>query len=377
MSCPLCQHSEHQRLLARQGVPVLQNAPAATQALARNVPRGDLEIVLCLGCGFIYNAAFDNDRIAYGSHYDNAQHHSALFGAYLEELAILLVERHQLQHGKVIEVGCGSGYFLKLLCAKGAKEGMGFDISYEGPEQEGPVQFRRMLYQAGSTSGADLVVCRHVLEHVSEPMGLLQGVRAASKSPFFIEVPTIDWILKQRAFWDFFYEHCNYFSLSTLRYALAKAGWQVTAADTVFGGQYLWVEAENALPVDAPPLLEEIQKIQTEALAMQKQLHAWQNRLEQLSAQGGVAVWGAAAKGVTLVNLLDPQAQWAQALIDINPRKQGCFCPGTGHPILAPEALNSLPVRHLIITNPNYLPEIQAQIQGLSHLTLHPLVEIL
>ena len=41
-------------------------------------------------------------------------------------------------------------------------------------------------------------------------------------------------------------------------------------------------------------------------------------------------------------------------VVDVNPNKQGAFIPGTGHPIVAPEALSARNIRNVILMNPNY-----------------------
>lgn len=51
--------------------------------------------------------------------------------------------------------------------------------------------------------------------------------------------------------------------------------------------------------------------------------------VRSLAASGGVAVLGAGAKGVTFLNLADPEAANVSCVIDVNPYKQGKFIPGT------------------------------------------------
>ena len=49
-------------------------------------------------------------------------------------------------------------------------------------------------------------------------------------------------------------------------------------------------------------------------------------------------MWGAGARGVTLLNMLnDSRIEYA---VDINPRKQGKYVPGTGQQIVEPTFLS-------------------------------------
>ena len=94
---------------------------------------------------------------------------------------------------------------------------------------------------------ADVVICRHVIEHIPDPgvlLGAIRGALAQSPSAFlFFETPTVEWILRNRTFWDFFYEHCSLFSVNSLTTAFQQAGFQVMRVAPEFGGQYLWLEA--------------------------------------------------------------------------------------------------------------------------------------
>jgi hypothetical protein len=67
-----------------------------------------------------------------------------------------------------------------------------------------------------------------------------------------------------------------------------------------------------------------------------------------------------ATKGVMFVLLTDPEASLVDACVDVNPNKQGCYVPLTGHPIQAPEALRSLerPLT-VVVMNENYRAEIE------------------
>jgi len=99
----------------------------------------------------------------------------------------------------------------------------------------------------------------------------------------------------------------------------------------------------------------------TEALAFgeeeNKMIESLRSKIESLRP-GGVALWGAASKGVTIANLIDPGRELIACLVDINPNKQGCFVPVTGHPIVSPQDPAFLGLATAIVVNPNYFKEI-------------------
>lgn len=377
--CPVCQGLDTRLFLQREHVPVHQNLVLAQQAQARAITRGSLQMHVCCSCGFVFNAAFDTDRLSYGQDYDNTQAHSAAFDAYLDGLAAQLVGEHGVRNARIVEVGCGKGHFLHKLVnfPEAGNSGFGFDPSYVGPEVvlDGRLRFRRSLYDASCADvPADVVVCRHVIEHVADPLPLLRAVRAAlSRSPrarVFFETPCVEWILRNQVVWDWFYEHCSLFGAPSLCAAFERSGFVVDAVSHVFGGQYLWLCARPA-DVAATPCVVDPGAVVQLALAygrVESSLRAdWLQRLTCLREQGPVALWGAGAKGVTFANLTDPQATLLDCVVDINPNKQGRFVPGSAHAIVAPQALPARGVRSVVLMNPNYRREVRQTLAGLGN----------
>ncbi|MGE4125615.1 MAG: class I SAM-dependent methyltransferase [Pusillimonas sp.] len=365
--CPVCEHVQIKSFLQRSNVPVHQNLVVTSQADARTVTRGELDLVICEACGFVFNQAFDLSRLSYGEDYDNTQSCSAYFDAYLDGLVQDMVERKGVRNCTIVEVGCGKGHFLKkLVNYPGANNrGFGFDPSYVGPlsELDGRLQFRTCYYDHSCTDiAADVVVCRHVIEHVPEPLEILRSVRSAlASSPearVFFETPCVEWILRHRVIWDFFYEHCSLFTAESLGLAFRRTGFAVKSVEHIFGRQYLWLEAkvgdvdENLLAFGETVLLAMVY-----AADEQKLREAWLSRLHALEQNGKVALWGAGAKGATFANLIDPDCTLIDCVVDLNPNKQGRFIPGTGHPIVAPVDLPGRGVRVAVLMNPNYRQE--------------------
>ncbi|OGT10155.1 MAG: methyltransferase [Gallionellales bacterium RIFCSPLOWO2_12_FULL_59_22] len=366
--CPVCEGGRLTTFLRRSQVPVHQNLVVSSRETARSVARGELNLAVCEDCGFVFNRIFDLSRLAYGEDYDNTQSCSAYFDAYLDGLVKDMVERQGVRNSTIVEVGCGKGQFLrKLVGFPGANnKGFGFDPSYVGADTDldGRLEFRRCYYDDACTGvAAGVVVCRHVIEHVPEPMALLRSVRAAlghsSGARVFFETPCVEWILRNRVIWDFFYEHCSLFSAASLSLAFERAGFAVERVEHIFGGQYLWLEARIADTVlRTSPNHPETAALARDYGANEEALRQeWLSRLAALKVCGKVALWGAGAKGATFANLVDPDCTIIDCAVDLNPNKQGRYLPGTGHPIVAPASLPLRGVRSAILMNPNYREE--------------------
>jgi SAM-dependent methyltransferase len=362
---------------------VHQNLVIKDQAVAVNITRGDLKFVCCDECGFVFNSAFDPSKLSYGAAYDNTQTCSPYFRDYVEAMVRYLVYEKGVRNCRIVEVGCGRGYFLRRLVEEDVgNTGYGFDPAYVGPEIEldGRLKFERRFYGLDCVDiPADVVICRHVVEHVQDPIALLrlirQALRTSPNARVFFETPSLEWILRNQVIWDFFYEHCSLFSGNSLATLFETTGFKVESVRHVFGGQYLWVEAmmaEDDTPVVKGP--GNIPQLARQFGLWETALRdTWKQKVQQVAAQRSrerekIAIWGAGAKGVTFANLVDPKRELITCVVDLNPQKQGNYLPGTGHPIVDYRELGDLGVTTAILMNPNYREENQALLRqaGLS-----------
>ena len=180
-------------------MPLFSNVLHDTRAQALETQRAPVRLDYCVPCGFVYNAVFEPDRMKYGRGYENDLSVSPHFCAYATEVAEELVQRHHLHDRDIIEIGCGDGHFLRLICDMGENRGIGFDPSYSTSRAPVGGHGSRVEIVADTYSPpyrhcpADMICCRHVLEHIHDPLGFLQGIRrtlgARDGCVLFFEVP--------------------------------------------------------------------------------------------------------------------------------------------------------------------------------------------
>ena len=352
--------------------PVVLNYRFPTPSSAQQVQRRDIHLRQCGHCGLIFNTSFEPDIIPYDENYENRQCHSTAFEGHLTSVAQRLIGNHHLEGGTLLEIGCGKGDFLRLICRLAGARGDGYDTSYlPGSEPESPgLQFHRQyVTDADIRRPYQAVLCRHVIEHVPEIGSFLKSVydiaRASGDPVVALETPRVEWIFEQLSFWDIFYEHCNYFSEPTLAHLCRRAGFEVVGHHRVFGDQYQLLE----LRVDSEPRPEPAQRISDDADLdrhadrILQCAESMSRRIEESAHGLPWAIWGAGAKGVSLANRFLSMAP--AAVIDSNPAKQGGVISGTSVPIIAPNDPRLLQLRLVIIANPNYAPEIEAKLQSL------------
>ena len=138
----------------------------------------------------------------------------------------------------------------------------------------------------------------------------------------------------------------------------------------VYDDQYMWVEAglksAAATAVDAEEGRAPEEAVLGEQYLYQRNalLDRWAEFLIGRHEVGGVAIWGAASKGVTFSLLMNSRAaNLIDFGIDLNPAKQGCFMPVSATPIVDPATAMAQGVATIVIMNPNYEAEIRAQIE--------------
>lgn len=331
-------------------LPVMQNRTFATIELARSSPTGDIRLVQDERTGLISNADFDAARLHYGPDYQNEQASSLVFQRHLDDVSAIIASHFKGQ--RLIEVGCGKGYFLEHLRTQGY-DVTGIDPAYEGNSPD----VIKAPFERGLGLSADGIILRHVLEHIPDPMAFLAEIAQANEGSgtIYIEVPCFDWILERRAWFDVFYEHVNYFRAIDLQNMFSR----VYACGHVFGGQYLYLVADLAS-------LRRPQAGANGRVSMPDDFLAGVDRAVSLvrsDRTGRTAIWGSASKGVIFAVYLQRRGIEVDLAIDINPAKQGRFLPITGLAVMAPESAACLlgDKDRMFVMNSNYLDEIVFQ----------------
>ena len=351
--CPLCKNDNLNILYTMKDMPIFQNKVYATQKNAKSVITADLKLCHCQNCGFVFNKDFDSSIMTYDEEYQNEQNYSSFFKNYLNDIVSFL-DTNFSKEDKIIEIGSGKGYFLNLLEEKGFKKVTGFDPAYEGEKENIVKDYYGSQY---SSLNADLIILRHTLEHISEPFDFLREIAKANnyRGKVFIEVPCFEWIEEKNAFWDVFYEHCNYFTRESLgnMFSASKTG-------TLFNDQYIYVFA------DLKNLRGEVLQC---SIKSKKHLFENINQSVEILKDNRIAVWGAGAKGVTFLNLVDAEKKQIEYVVDINPKKQQKYIAKTSHEIISVQELKKLINKEVVdtifIMNENYKKEIVLELNEL------------
>ena len=306
IACPVCGNvRDFVTTVERKALPVLQNRVYRSRAEALSSPCAPFRLATCCNCGFSFNGLFDSDRVVYDESYDNDVP-SSTFRAYYKEMALMLIGKFNLDSGVVYDIGCGKGDFLRVLCdlAPGI-QGIGIDPSCQ-PESTGNFTLQQRGFDPTFAFSGDtrLVILRHVLEHIDRPVGFAAAIAGRiGDAPLYVEVPELHWILENRVFWDFMYEHCNYFSPGALRRALNEAGFVVDEQQKSFGGQYQWAICRAGAGAGALTPAEPRREIELVRDYLKREAAQLEFARALVERPGNAVLWGMASKGVIFSTL--------------------------------------------------------------------------
>ena len=384
--CPACGSERLTPFFEVSGVPGTTTLLIPTREEALSYPKGDIRLFFCEDCGFISNLLYDPMLTEYSERYEGTQAFSPTFDAYHQDLAQGLIDRHQLHGRRALEVGCGQGEFLQLLCSIGDLEGIGFDpaVRDEALHREPGLRLRfvRDMYsEAHGDIDADLYCCKMTMEHIPDVASFVGMLRRSigdrSEAIVFVQVPEVGLILRERQFYDVMHEHCSYFTPASLRQLFTTQGFDVIATPIQFQGQHLSLEARPGQPRRLEEPLDELRELcMSFAERCDERAARWVEVIGgALDAGQRVVLWGSGSKATAFLNALDVESE-IDGVVDINPNRWGMYLATCGQEIIAPDRLRERPPDLVIAVNPIYREEIRRQLaeMGLTPelLTLSP-----
>ncbi|MGF1591675.1 MAG: class I SAM-dependent methyltransferase [Kiloniellaceae bacterium] len=155
--------------------------------------------------------------------------------------------------GRLLDVGCGEGFFLKYFKDQGW-DVRGLDFTSEGVERHFPDLcdvletgnlFDLLSRETASGARYDMVVCNNVLEHVIDPLQLLEDLKAVvapggmvrlavPNDGSWLQQQVVDLGFARENFWVCPPEHLSYFTIDSLDSLLRRTGWRPLEILTAF-----------------------------------------------------------------------------------------------------------------------------------------------
>ena len=241
VACPLC-------------------GPQTTSTLFTQPP---FRIVRCAGCGLVYTlprlastdlhamyqvdywTSRDAKHFGYTNYLQNRDNYLRTY-----RLRSQVVTRHQPLAGRVLDVGCAAGFFLKVMHDKGW-ETTGVEISakmvdYARHELALPdIRCGTLEQQSLDEAAYDVIALWDVIEHLEDPRSVLAHARKYLKDDGILVIETQNvesWFAKMMGpRWQHFKfeEHLWHFSPQTIANLLAREQYELIELSPRLGGKYV------------------------------------------------------------------------------------------------------------------------------------------
>lgn len=374
-TCQSCGLTEISSIIYKiDNIPIHSVQLLKTKEKALTYPKRDIKLGFCEKCGFISNISFDSTVHEYSNEYESTQIYSTTFNVFARKLAQSLIDRYDLYGKDIIEIGCGQGEFISMLCELGKNRGKGFDPAYiPGGNlnlEKNKVSILKDFYsEKYANIQCDFLCCRMTLEHIFDTADFIRTVKKSIQDKpdtiVFFQVPDVRRILKDQAFWDIYYEHCSYFSPGSLAKLFRNNGFEIIDLYIDYDDQYIMLGARlghgekfNLLPEeeDLAQLKSQVDLFTRNCIT---KINAWKSYFENARKNGSrVVLWGGGSKGVAFLTTLNILKE-IEYVVDINPKKHGTYMAGTGQKVIAPEFLIKYKPDTIIVMNPIYCSEIQ------------------
>jgi len=351
----------------------LANSFLKKEELAKPEPSYPLHARVCGSCFLVQVEPVVPASHIFGD-YLYFSSYSASWVAHAKNFAAIATDRWCLGASSlVMEIASNDGYLLRHFVQKGIPV-LGIEPAANVAAVAEAVGVKTKVAFFGKKTGqqlategyeADLVVANNVLAHVPDINDFLSGFSLILKSTgvLSIEFPHLLKLLDNVLFDTIYHEHYSYLSLLTVERMLAQhnlRAFDVEYLLTHGGSLRVWIGRADGVARKETAALQEIR--QQELNAGLNNLSAYQGFsrkvdaaktslrtfLEDAKLAGKqVVVYGAPAKGNTLLNTCDIDDRLIAYAVDVSPHKQGRFLPGSHLPIYAPEQLRA--------TRPDYV----------------------
>jgi protein O-GlcNAc transferase len=367
-TCPACGHHVAVSFYDGGKAPLTTLAWPKSQAQAQAMEKLPLQFVRCVDCGHVFNKAFSYANVPYSDKPNLMYNRGTLWQTHLKQTHRLILAQLP-ENPVVVEIGAGDGHFIQALAQQNPKgRYIAFDPS-GSMAADGLVEFYAEFFDPAvhmAEFKPDLIICRHMLEHLENPLGFIQGLSFAAAwesldTALFIEVPCIDRVLESGRTVDFFYEHNSHFTSQSLRRLFERSNAAVEVLARGYEDEVVYGYARLGVNEASRPLTRESVSFFTKAQIVDEQV---QTQLNALADSGKtVAFWGGTGKAATFLNRYGVDARRFATVVDSDLEKVGTYVPGMGQLIQAPTVLLSQTVDVIVITTQWRAQDIALEIE--------------
>ncbi len=380
--CRSCGSSDLRLVLSLGSTP-LANSLLTEVQLQQSEPSFPLDLVFCGNCSLVQitetvppEQLFSN-YLYFSSFSDTMLQHA-------EAIAKRLInDRHLTADSLVAEIASNDGYLLQNYVKAGIPS-LGIEpasniakVANEKGVNTIAEFFGQALAEQLKSEGtqADIIHANNVLAHVAELNGVVGGIALLLKETgvAVIESPYVKDLIDNCEFDTIYHEHLCYYSLTALVNLFRQHGMSIIDVERlpIHGGSIrIFASKTGDVSERVKSLLQEEKTWGVDKFDFYAQ---FASKVEQLRTQlretleslkhdsKRIAVYGASAKGSTLLNYFGIGRDLIEYVVDRSTVKQGHYTPGTHLPIYSPTKLLENVPDYVLLLTWNFADEILAQ----------------
>jgi len=382
-SCRSCGTSNLRTVLSLGKTPLADRL--LTEAMLGSAePMYPLTLCFCPDCSLVQIAETVSPQELFCDNYPYYSSFSPALLRHSRDNAEQLIRMRRLgAQSLVVELASNDGYMLKNFAEHGIPV-LGIDPA-DGPArvaQEAGIEtlctfftqdLARRLRNEGKT--ADVVIANNVLAHVPDLNGFVEGIGVLLEDTgvAVIECPYVKDLVNHCEFDTIYHEHLCYFSVTALDNLFARHGLSLNHVErlSIHGGSLrLFVARKRQVSEGVRRLLEDERTAGVDQFSHYRDFAdrvgelrgSLLGMLHELKREGrGIAAYGAAAKGATLINYVGIGPDMIDFVVDRNTHKQGCYMPGKHMPVYPCEKLLETLPGYCLLLAWNFADEIMQQ----------------
>jgi hypothetical protein len=331
-----------------------------------------MELGRCLDCGLVQLLHNYESDALYGASYGYESHLNGSMREHLSRKARMLEKRFlkDIDTPVVVDIAANDGFLLQGYSVNGSYVGIdplmeNFSDYYPSSALKIKKFFTSKAYFESTDLKAHLVTSLSVLYDIDDPVQFAKDVNMIllDEGIWHFEQSYLPLMVDTLSYDTICHEHLTYLRLTDINEILNRTGFQLldVSLNSVNGGSIAVTAIKSNKQIESNPFINHLLRFEENSgFVSGKAIHDFSAKAEQHRydlrtlisefKSGGYTVvgLGASTKGNVLLQWLGLTRDEVTSIGDINPRKFGKQCPGSGIPIISEKEIIELATNRTI-----------------------------